>query len=193
MRRLTDPRELAALAHPLRLGILELLSIDGPQTATELANRLGELPANCSWHLRKLAEHGFVEETGEGTGRRRPWRVTELGLGWDSEAAPTAADHQVSVGLAEMMLDRQLDRLHAARLRAREEPPEWQAAMNSCESATWLTDEELAARNAEIREILLRDIDRVTDPSKRPEGARLCELVAWGVPVSFDQPPGGRS
>ena len=185
MRRLTDPRELAALAHPVRLGILEVLSIEGPQTATDVAARLGESPANCSWHLRKLAEFGFVEETGDGHGRRRPWRVTELGLSWDSESAPTPADHQVALSLSEMMLDRQLDRLHAAQVRAPEEPASWRAAMEVSQSATWLTDEELAARNDEIRAILMRDIDRLTDPSKRPEGARLCELVAWGVPVTF--------
>ena len=96
MRRLTHPRELAALAHPVRIGILELLSIEGPQTATDLAERLGESPANCSWHLRKLAEFDFVQETGDGRGRRRPWRVTELGLSWDADAVPTPADHRLS-------------------------------------------------------------------------------------------------
>ena len=60
--------------------------------------------------------------------------------------------------------------------------------MGVTQSATWLTDEELAARNAEINAILMRDLDRITDPSLRPEGARLCEFVAWGVPVSFDGP-----
>lgn len=189
MRRLTNPRELAALAHPVRIGILELLSIEGPQTATELASRLDESPANCSWHLRKLAELDFVEETGEGRGRRRPWRVTELGLSWDSEAAPTLADHQLSMSLSEMMLERNLDRLHAARALAPDEPPEWRSAMEVSQSVSWLTDEELAARNAEINAILMRDIDRLTDPSKRPEGSRLCEFVAWGVPVSFGEPP----
>ena len=189
MRRLTDPRELAALAHPVRIGILELLSVEGPLTATELADRLGETPANCSWHLRKLATMSFVEETGEGRGRRRPWRVTELGISWDDQTMPTAADREVSRGLSEMMLDRQLQRLRGAWARAADEPRAWQDAMNASESATWLTDEELAARNEEIRAILLRDLDRVTDPSKRPEGARLCEFVAWGVPVSFGAPP----
>ena len=188
MRRLTSPRELAALAHPVRIGIMELLSLEGPQTATELAARLGQSPANCSWHLRKLAEFTFVEETGDGHGRRRPWRVTEIGLSWDSEAAPTASDHQVSLSLSEMMLERNFDRLHGARVRAPEEPPEWRTAMGVNQSATWLTDEELAARNAEINAILMRDLDRITDPTLRPEGARLCEFVAWGVPVSFDGP-----
>src|SRR4051794_10493834 len=73
-RRLSDPRELQALAHPVRLGIMELLTVSGPLTATELADRLDETPANCSWHLRKLAEHEFVEEAGGGIGRQRPWR-----------------------------------------------------------------------------------------------------------------------
>ena len=189
MRRLTHPRELAALAHPVRIGILELLSIEGPQTATELASRLGESPANCSWHLRKLAELDFVEETGDGKGRRRPWRVTEIGLSWDSEAAPSVADHQLSLSLSEMMLERNLERLHAARAQAPEEPPQWRAAMGVMQSATWLTDEELAQHNAEINAILMRDLDRLTDASKRPEGARLVELVAWGVPVSLGEDP----
>ena len=35
--------------------------------------------------------------------------------------------------------------------------------------------------------ILMRDLDRLTDPAKRPEGSRLCEFVAWGVPVSFGE------
>ena len=188
MRRLTNPRELAALAHPVRIGILELLSIEGPMTATDLASRLGESPANCSWHLRKLAEHDFVQETGDGQGRRRPWRVTDLGLSWDAEAVPTLADHQLSMSLSEMMLERNLDRLHAARVRQPEETDEWRSAMEVSQSATWLTDEELAARNAEISAILLRDLDRLTDPAQRPEGARLCEFVAWGVPVSFGEP-----
>ncbi len=186
MRRLTNARELAALAHPVRIAILELLSLEGPQTATELADRLDESPANCSWHLRKLAELSFVEETGDGRGRRRPWRVTEIGLSWDSEASPSASDHQVSLSLSEMMLERNLDRLHAARVRTPEESQEWRRAMMVTQSATWLTVEELAARNAEIDAILMRDLDRITDPSLRPEGARLCEFVAWGVPVSFD-------
>lgn len=62
MRQLTDPTDLRALAHPVRMSILEQLIVFGPLTASELATRIDESPANCSWHLRKLAEHGFVEE-----------------------------------------------------------------------------------------------------------------------------------
>ena len=68
-RRLSDPRELTALAHPVRMAIIELLSISGPLTATELADRLDETPANCSWHLRKLAR---ARLRGGGRGRHGP-------------------------------------------------------------------------------------------------------------------------
>jgi hypothetical protein len=29
-----------------------------------------------SWHLQTIAKYGFVEETGDGRGRSRPWRLT---------------------------------------------------------------------------------------------------------------------
>ncbi|MFF2846119.1 helix-turn-helix domain-containing protein [Streptomyces sp. NPDC058001] len=73
--RRIDARSLRGLAHPLRMNIFELLSLDGPATSTRLAERLGENTGTVSWHLRHLAEHGFIEEeTGRGTKRERWWR-----------------------------------------------------------------------------------------------------------------------
>ncbi|MBL1097424.1 winged helix-turn-helix domain-containing protein [Streptomyces coffeae] len=75
-RRL-DAHSLRGLAHPLRMRLYELLSLDGPATATLLAQRLGENTGTVSWHLRHLAEHGFIEEdTARGTKRERWWRGT---------------------------------------------------------------------------------------------------------------------
>ncbi|MEU6234877.1 helix-turn-helix domain-containing protein [Kitasatospora sp. NPDC047058] len=74
-QRRLDARSLRGLAHPLRMQIFELLNLDGPATATRLAERLGENTGTVSWHLRHLAEHGFIEEeTGRGTKRERWWR-----------------------------------------------------------------------------------------------------------------------
>ncbi|MFD0276402.1 ArsR/SmtB family transcription factor [Kitasatospora sp. NPDC127111] len=74
-QRRLDARSLRGLAHPLRMRIFELLNLDGPATATRLAERLGENTGTVSWHLRHLAEHGFIEEeTGRGTKRERWWR-----------------------------------------------------------------------------------------------------------------------
>ncbi|MDY0812748.1 helix-turn-helix domain-containing protein [Kitasatospora purpeofusca] len=78
-QRRLDARSLRGLAHPLRMEIFELLNLDGPATATRLAERLGENTGTVSWHLRHLAEHGFIEEeTGRGTKRERWWRRVEV-------------------------------------------------------------------------------------------------------------------
>ena len=39
-RQITDPADLKAVAHPLRVRMLALLREHGPATATELAQRL---------------------------------------------------------------------------------------------------------------------------------------------------------
>jgi DNA-binding transcriptional ArsR family regulator len=182
-RRLQDPRELAALAHPVRLGIMELLTVSGPLTATQLADRLDETPANCSWHLRKLAEHHFVEEAGGGIGRQRPWQICSVGLAWDeSDASPSEV--RAGRALEQMLLERQVTRFHQARAQLHDDGDEgWADAAQSTQAASWLTLEELEVLTTEIRSILERYGDRLVDPSRRPPGSRLCEFVAWGAPL----------
>lgn len=71
-----DARTLRAIAHPLRMRLLGLLRIEGPATATSLAARVAESSGTTSWHLRQLAEHGFIEEdTERGNRRERWWRA----------------------------------------------------------------------------------------------------------------------
>src|ERR1700727_2563823 len=75
---ITDARAMRALAHPLRVALLEAVRRDGEITATRAAELLQESPGNMSWHLQTLAKYGFVEETGEGKGRSRPWRAAAV-------------------------------------------------------------------------------------------------------------------
>src|SRR5580658_8698754 len=80
LRKITDVRTMRALAHPVRIALLEALTLGGAMTATEAGERIGETPTTCSFHLRQLAKYGFVEEAGGGRGRARPWRVTSIGM-----------------------------------------------------------------------------------------------------------------
>ncbi|MEW2618689.1 winged helix-turn-helix domain-containing protein [Streptomyces sp. NPDC048106] len=83
-RRL-DARSLRGLAHPLRMQLLDSLRIHGPATASQLAERLGESSGATSYHLRQLADHGFVEDAPEhGKGRERWWRASARPLAYDS-------------------------------------------------------------------------------------------------------------
>jgi DNA-binding transcriptional ArsR family regulator len=66
---------MRALAHPLRIRLLDELSMYGPLTASGLGERLGESSGATSYHLRQLEKHGLViEDTELGTARERWWR-----------------------------------------------------------------------------------------------------------------------
>lgn len=72
--RRVDTASLKALAHPLRVQILEMLSRYGAQTACSLGELLNESSGSTSYHLRQLAKHDFVREVeGKGTARERWW------------------------------------------------------------------------------------------------------------------------
>lgn len=72
--RRVDTASLKALAHPLRVQILEMLSRYGAQTACGLADLLNESSGATSYHLRQLAKFDFVREVeGKGTARERWW------------------------------------------------------------------------------------------------------------------------
>lgn len=184
VRRVDGAAPLRALAHPLRQRILEQLVLFGPLTATEVAGRVQDTPSNCSWHLRKLAEHGFVAEAEGGSGRRRPWRAATRGLQWD-DWADGADDDTRAAGLAlgRLLLERELARLDDARSRLETDSPDWQEASEITQSLLWLTAEELAQVNDAVRELLLSQADRHERPDDRPAGARLCAFMAWGIPT----------
>jgi DNA-binding transcriptional ArsR family regulator len=187
-RPLADPRAMRAVAHPVRLALLEQLNLHGPQTATELAARVGQSPANCSWHLRHLAEHGFVEPAEASGGRRRPWQVSSRGMSW-GEGELTPEQHLAGEELSRLFLQRELERFLDFQHRSPQEEPDWREAGTASQSMLWLTPEELTEVNREIRELLLARLDRLDDPALRPPGARLCSLVAWGAPMAQDGAP----
>ena len=74
---------LRALAHPVRLRILSLLT-GADLTAADVARELGITHANASYHLRFLLDAGEIVVSGEETIRggrakryRHPWRAED--------------------------------------------------------------------------------------------------------------------
>jgi DNA-binding transcriptional ArsR family regulator len=202
-RDIRDPGTLRALAHPVRLRLLDELIAAGTATATELAQRVGESPANCSWHLRRLARYGFVAEAGGGRGRQRPWRVvvqlTHLNPGPGPGPGPGAGPGTGGAGgperdgsadvTAELLLAGEFDRLRRWLAVKRAEPAaEWRSAAFAAQSVAWLTAAELRALAAEVEALLIRYAERA-DPARRPPGTRPVRLVSWGVPAVSG--PGG--
>ena len=88
--RVLDSGALRALAHPLRVKIYDILSQYGPQTASSLAERLGESSGSTSYHLRALAKHDLIREAEDrGTARERWWERPVGGVSFASPAAMT--------------------------------------------------------------------------------------------------------
>lgn len=91
--RVLDTGALRALAHPLRVRIYDILSQYGPQTASSLAERLGESSGSTSYHLRALAKQDLIREVeGRGSARERWWERPIGGVSFQSaEALKTPA------------------------------------------------------------------------------------------------------
>jgi predicted ArsR family transcriptional regulator len=88
-----SPQQLRALTHPTRLRMLGMLRIDGPATATTLAARLGLNTGATSYHLRQLAQHGFVvDDDSQGNGRDRWWKAAHRSTTTDSVTDPDARE-----------------------------------------------------------------------------------------------------
>ncbi|MGI8522739.1 MAG: ArsR/SmtB family transcription factor [Nocardioides sp.] len=114
---------LRALAHPTRLKMLGLLRLEGPATATMLAKQLRLNSGATSYHLRQLAEHGFIEDDHErGDARDRWWRAahqsTDAGRTSDTEADADVMEsffHSVALLYIETLMQAVAERRYLPR------------------------------------------------------------------------------
>lgn len=174
---------MRAMAHPLRLELMELLWLHGPMTATEASERVDESPANCSFHLRTLAKYGFVEEVPGGRGRQRYWRSVEQDTEIRSEEldAEATGAARTLVGVLRDRMYAQLRQWDAVRRRF---PKPWRAASFERHDRLLLTAEELAQVSKEIDAILRPFAGRTGGQATVPDGALPVAVVAFGFPLS---------
>lgn len=151
--RLTEPAQMRALAHPLRLRLLGLLRTDGPSTATALAERLGVSPALASYHLRQLASHGFIEEAPDlgRDGKERWWRAAHERTSWSTvEFLDTpervAAEQALGAEIVRAYADRGMQWVRDAATW----PSEWVDASDMSDLIVELTPEELKEMREEL-------------------------------------------
>lgn len=168
---------LRALSHPIRVRMLDLLNRDGPATASGLAERLGESSGLASWHLRKLAEHGLIEEdVDRGTLRERWWRPA-----FDSYRLRIADfDGNPDLAMAvEVHLRTSLGQRYAAELQFVDELDEWrgewQGKFSFDEDGLSLTPDETVALDAEIR----ATIDRYRRAPRAGDAAVVTHWAAF--------------
>ena len=172
-----DVASVRALAHPLRLELLDLLRFDGPSTATRLAGRVGESSGATSYHLRQLARHGYIEEAEQHGGRERWWRYRE-------REPMVPEDEAGSRRLLAELLSREahaLDRYLAGRRRALQSDD----ASFFQSRALRLTPGELDLLGREI-DALLRRLRRA-DADDAPAEAVPVRILAFGFPAPREE------
>ena len=164
-----DTAGLKALAHPVRLRMLGMLRVDGPATATSLAARLGLNSGATSYHLRQLADHGFIVDDPErGNGRERWWAAAHRSTRTSNDfpTAPDSPDRE-----AHEAYDQAIALLYADQLRhAAEErlslPEEWLRATTMSDWQVRLSP----ARARALRDAIIAVIEDVPDDDDAETG-----------------------
>lgn len=167
-----SPRQLRALAHPLRIQMVRLLRTDGAATATSLAKRLGESTGATSYHLRQLAAYGLIEEDPEhqGHGRERWWRSAFTSTRYDPATLEIDAETRgalevfLHTGIAE-----QYRRATAFLSERAAWPRPWREAADFSDYRLDLTPDRLKALAAELETVIARYRD---DPGADSGDAR---------------------
>jgi DNA-binding transcriptional ArsR family regulator len=171
--RVLDIDSIKGLAHPLRVQLLDALSLYGPDTASGLAARLGESSGATSYHLRQLEKHGFVrDDPTRGSARERWWERSPGGIAVN----PTDFPPNSAGRIAAEMIEREWDRGRNALLSdftargAAELEKDWYDASTIDTVNLLLTKEQLAALVNEVEDITDRyaaKYKRQGDPGSR--------------------------
>ncbi|MFG2372646.1 ArsR/SmtB family transcription factor [Streptomyces sp. NPDC048504] len=177
---ISDPKAMRALAHPVRLAILERLQRHGPATASRLSPHVGATPSVTSWHLRHLAGFGLVRDAEGGTDRReRRWAAVARGFRFeapDDEEGRSAA-RVLSGELFAQAADLPL------RWLTETEPelePEWTRLAGANNTRIVVTSDELAALKDAFEELIAPYV--VRDPDRRPPDGRGVRLLMYALP-----------
>lgn len=174
MYQVADERSLRALAHPLRLRLLAHLRADGPATATRLAERVGESSGVTSYHLRKLAEAGLIEEATElGNRRERWWRSAHEATSWRPS---DFLGHQDAVDLRHHLLRWQQAAVEQYLAEEQTWAPAWVDACGSSDALLRLRPEQARDLHDALLEVLRRFAD-AGEPGDDPESERVLVFV----------------
>lgn len=184
-RDLTDIKSIAAMSHPLRRRLLDLLVVDGPATASMLAERTDQAVGNISHHMRVLADCDLVEEAPElaKDKRERWWRLVSKRIGWSTANLPDdPATEVVERAAVRANTDRQFGYLQQWEQTDSRDRDFWPTGPFS--SSIWLrmSDAELEQLSGEVVALFERWSDReIPDDGQE---RRTVFAFAHGVPAN---------
>jgi DNA-binding transcriptional ArsR family regulator len=170
-----DASGLKALAHPLRMRMLDLLADEGPATASQLGAKVGESSGTTSYHLRLLATHGFIEEDPDrGNRRDRYWRTRPGGYNIDARRFvddPSLAA-EVTTVTAEIWRS-YTESLRHWFLTGLSWGEPWVGSTTSNSARIEMTADEMAALRDEVIAVVNEHVERYRDREPPPGSARV--------------------
>jgi DNA-binding transcriptional ArsR family regulator len=171
--RPADAALLAALHHPLRRRLFELLALDGPATASRLADATGALVGNVSHHLKVLAGAGVIEEAPELAKDRRErwWRHVRVGYTWSiADAADDPAEMLVATAAEQQNLQHHIDKVRQWFERRDEYSEEWVRAAQSTDSWISVTPAEMEELGERVNALIWEYVNDLApeEPSTVP-------------------------
>jgi len=172
-RRVLDAGALRALSHPLRVRIYDTLVQQGPQTASTLAEFLGESSGATSYHLRTLARHDLIREVADGAGgRERWWERPPGGIVYDSRAVQgsPAGEAALHVAVAELHRRRYEELMEYFTHRFDKESEEWVDASSSITSSISMTAEQARELTAKMTELIDEASEKYRDQRHQTGG-----------------------
>ena len=171
-------KEVRALAHPLRLRMLESLS-DGPATASILARELGESSGATSYHLRALAAAGLIlEDLDRRKGRERWWRRDPDRIGLISSAPAEDPEYDAAVAQLESTMisrDEEAIRRYIACRAEGQHSDEWRETAFIGGWAVYATREEVE----ELSEFIVRWLRGRKNPERNQTSEKPLVYVTY--------------
>ncbi|WP_431916155.1 ArsR/SmtB family transcription factor [Nonomuraea jabiensis] len=158
-RRIKDLDTLKALGHPLRMKLYRALKVAGTATASQLADQVDEAVSLVSYHLRKLAAHGLIEEAParRGDARERWWQPADDNISTRDEDFRDAPERAAVHSAVSRMHARQQNEMYESFLDAQSAwPGDWRNAAYSSEFLLSLTADELRRLGDEINEVVTK-------------------------------------
>lgn len=176
---------IAALHHPVRHTLIELLGLNGPATVSALAEACHERVGNVSHHIRVLADAGLVVEVPELAKDRRErwWRYVPQNLSWspaDIEGDPVG--ELVASAAEQQNLAHQVAKVQQWFERRHDYDESWVRAAFSTNSWVSVTAEELSELSVRLGE-LIQEYGDIPEREQADPSRRRVFLFAHGVPA----------
>ncbi|MEW9547248.1 ArsR/SmtB family transcription factor [Nonomuraea sp. NPDC050783] len=186
-RRVKDLDTLKALGHPLRMKLYRVLYVAGSATASHLAEQVDEAVSLVSYHLRKLAAHGLIEEAPQdgGDARERWWRPVAESISTRDEDFRDSPEEVAAHAAMSRAHARQQHEMYEGYLDAQMAwEPAWRDAAFSSEHLMWLTPDELGRLADELRDLAdrWRARGRAAREAGDMEGRESVAVQMYGFP-----------